>query len=243
MFRFKQFSVKNDGSAFKVGTDAVLLGATASLPYGSGLKILDAGTGTGIIALMSAQRLWDSGVQDFRITGIDSDAAAAREAGENFAASPWSGHMEALNLSLSELETSLSGPGIYDLIISNPPYFENSLLNPDPKRRTARHAEADGLSWRTLMDFSAKFLVPGGCLAMILPVEASPCAANGLILKRMVEIRSTASKPVSRLIVEYKKPGAEGPVDTTVKEELTVLENGSYSRQYLSLTKDFHLFG
>ena len=245
MFRFKQFSVKNEGAAFKVGTDAVLLGAALTLPSGNNLRILDAGTGTGIISLMVAQRLWGSNIIDFKLTAIDYDSDAVVEAAENFKESPWGNNLEIKKLSLLEFEKRMiNAPKRFNLIISNPPYFENSLLNPDQKKRMARHTTENGLSWRTLMAFSEAFLAPGGRLAMILPVDSSPAATGSLELRRLIEIRTTPAKPVSRIIVEYEKPGLENsvPAESLIKEELTVLENGSYSRQYLSLTKDFHLF-
>lgn len=161
-FNFKQFSVRQDDSALKVGTDAVLLGAAMSLNPGSDIRGLDIGTGTGVIALMAAQRLSDGSAGrpetaevarragtdcdsddrrgpggGFRITGIDCDGPSAAEAAFNFAASPWAPRLESLHLSLEEYaETDC---GSFDFIFSNPPYYDSSLRNPDPRVSTARH--------------------------------------------------------------------------------------------------------
>lgn len=237
MFRFKQFSVKNEGAAFKVGTDAVLLGCATSLS-GKERRILDAGTGTGIIALMLCQRLHAAVANaPISILGIDSDKPSATEAAENFAASPWANKLEAKCLPLEHLEDRE-----YDLIVSNPPYFENSLLNPDEKKRSARHATQEGLSWRSLLAFSATHLAPGGRLAMILPsdIAAKAMAASapeGINLSRILNIKTSPKKPVTRIILEFTK----GPSKIT-EEYLTIQEAGTYTPEYLELTKDFHIF-
>ena len=242
MFRFKQFSVNNDGTAFKVGTDAVLLGASVCLT-GTERRILDAGTGTGIIALMIAQRLSALGNSVFAADAIDADAASAAIAAENFAASPWAPMLNARHLTLSQLEEKLQAGVQYDLIVSNPPYFENSLKNPDGRKSIARHSCEDGLSWRTLLDFAAEHLAPGGRLAMILPVDIAVKAAAapaGLGLWRRLSIKTSPSKPVTRVILEFGKGGI-GPQKR--EESLTVQENGLYTPEYLLLTEPFHLFG
>ncbi len=136
-FQFKRFSLKNERSAMKVNTDGVLLGAAVQLNPREGFRVLDAGTGTGVIALMVAQRLSGT-LRDFSIKGIDIDTPSAEEAAENFAASPWAGHMEAEKLPLRKCS------GIYDLIISNPPYYDDTLSNPDGRKNLARHAALAG---------------------------------------------------------------------------------------------------
>ncbi|MBQ9186053.1 MAG: methyltransferase [Bacteroidales bacterium] len=245
MFTFKQFSVQNDGAAFKVGTDAVLLGSAASL-VGNEVRILDAGTGTGIIALMLAQRLSAiSADADFYIDGIDADAASADEATLNFGGSPWAKHLNARHLSLEEL--AKSSPEAYDLVISNPPYFENSLLNPDQKRRTARHAFEDSLSWRSLMDFSVKYLAASGRLIMILPsdiagkaIAAASAPESPLSISRILNIKTNSGKPATRAIIEMCRTAASDR--KTEVRELVIQEGGEYTPAYKALTKDFHPF-
>ena len=238
MFRFKQFSVKNEGAAFKVGTDAVLLGSAASVS-GSERRILDAGTGTGIIALMLCQRLHAvaGGDATVSVLGIDVDPASAQEATENFAASPWAAKMEARCLPLEQLESDE-----FDLIVSNPPYFENSLLNPDSKKRTARHVAEEGLSWRSLLSFAADHLSKGGRLAMILPADIAEkaraaSAPEGMGLSRILNIKTSPNKPVTRVILEFTKGAPE-----LMEESLTIQEAGAYTPAYLALTKEFHIF-
>ncbi len=238
MFRFKQFSVKNEGAAFKVGTDAVLLGSAASVS-GSERRILDAGTGTGIIALMLCQRLHAvaGGDAPVSVLGIDIDQASAQEAAENFAASPWAAKMEARCLPLEQLESDE-----FDLIVSNPPYFENSLLNPDSKKRTARHVAEEGLSWRSLLSFAADHLSKGGRLAMILPADIAEkaraaSAPEGMGLSRILNIKTSPNKPVTRVILEFTKGAPE-----LMEESLTIQEAGAYTPAYLALTKEFHIF-
>jgi len=143
-FRFKQFSIKNDASAMKVGTDGVLLGAWARTVSG---RVLDVGTGTGLIALMIAQR-----EPSAFITAIDIDAPSVEEASYNFFASPWS---ERLSSSLCDFRTM---EGCFDQIISNPPFFIDSLKSSDSRRSDARHT--DTLSQDDMI--SAVVLTPAG---------------------------------------------------------------------------------
>ena len=129
-FRFKQFTVYHDRCAMKVGTDGVLLGAWTNLSQSR--RILDIGTGTGLIALMMAQR-----VPEVPITAIDIDAEAVNQANENFSASPWNNRLEAV---LQDVCT-YTEKNSFDTIVSNPPYFINSLKCPDNQRTTARHTD------------------------------------------------------------------------------------------------------
>lgn len=263
MFRFKQFSVPNTNAAFKVGTDAVLLGAAVSLTGSEG-RILDAGTGSGIIALMVAQRLFDSGVRDFLVDGVDVSAPAAALAADAFAASPWSANLRAHHLPLADAAGLLADTaGLpaadaakFDLIVSNPPYFENSLPAPDPARCAARHVTEEGLNWKTLLEFAALNLAPQGRLAMILPAPAAEQAmqwaekASAQIkTSRKILIKTGAAKPPTRIILEFQRlPEAKGnevPVTMEdslrpVVEELVIQENGRYTQAYKALTKPFH---
>ena len=231
VFEFKQFDVINERSPMKVNTDGVLLGAAVTL-RAEDRTLLDAGTGTGVIALMLSQRLGGEGER--RILGIDSDAAAAEEAAENFRRSPWSGQLEAACRSLSEQE------GIFDVIVSNPPYFDLSLLNPDPRRRIARHGRE--LSFRTLVTFSAEHLAPHGRLSLILPADQEAALLRhargyGLYPFRLLRIRTTDRKPPRRLVAELSRYRGE-----CKEEALTIQDGSAFTAEYRSLTGPFYKF-
>jgi len=228
-FRFKQFSIQDDRCAMKVGTDGVLLGAWSPV----GTRILDIGTGSGLIALMLAQRYPQA-----RIDAIDIDEAAIEQARENFQSSVFS---QQLATFLSSLQEWKGGP--YDLIVSNPPYFRNSLKNPDKGRTQARHT--DSLSYAELITHSARLLTDEGRLALILPAEAESevrglAASEKLSLVRVTRVYSKENKPVRRVMMEWRvkrqEPAFERQ-DTLILED----EKGLRSAVYQELTKDFYL--
>lgn len=235
IFRFKRFEVHNSDSALKVGTDAVLLGAAMTI-LPTDAHLLDIGTGTGVIALMAAQRLSDiAGGRDFRIDAIDIDAPSAREAARNFEESPWGHALSASDVALEAFVPS----GQYDLIFSNPPYYDNSLLNPDAREAAARHTES--LSYREICAFASEWLTPEGRLSLILPSESGPmlkrtAASFGLYPFRTIAVRTTAAKPPRRLIAEF------GRVRTVPEASMLTLQDGaSRTQQYYSLTGEFYL--
>ena len=252
-FRFRQFSVKNEASAMKVGTDAVLLGAAMTL-LPSDRSLLDVGTGTGVIALMAAQRLKampvaalpvatdNTAAPVFQIDAIDIDPASAAEAAENFAASPWSAHLRALCTPLSAYnqEDAHDAPAGFDLIFSNPPYYDSSLKNPDARESAARHTET--LSYRELCAFAEAHLRPEGRLSLILPASCEKdllrtAASFGLFPFRLLRILTTPAKPVSRLIAEFSRTRTQ-PATT----ELTLMDPaGKRSPEYATLTNSFYL--
>lgn len=236
IFRFKRFSVSNHASALKVGTDAVLLGAAMTLrPEDS--RLLDIGTGTGVIALMAAQRLSDMH-QDSRhmcIDAIDIDTPSAEEAAHNFAASPWAPSLETRCIALADF----SPAGKYDLIFSNPPYYDNSLVNPDARETNARHTES--LSYREICAFAAQWLTPGGRLSLILPHDAATAlrrtaASFGLYPFRTISVRTTAKKAPRRIIAEFSRMRTE-----TIEETLTLQDGPARTAEYTELTGDFYL--
>lgn len=249
-FKFKRFEVRNEQAAMKVNTDGVLLGAAAPLRR-EDRQILDIGTGTGVIALMLAQRIHDIQVNadGTMITGIDIDHSAAEEAGQNFKASPWTETLTCLETGLASLERALddSGDGVrYDLIVSNPPYYDSSLTNPDGRKATARHtggAEPDcGLSFREVMDFAEKRLAEDGRLAIVLPADQEAALLRygrmrNLHPSEIMRIRTVERKAPARIIVSFTKTRTE-----TEEKMLTIMEKGKYTLQYISLTKDFYLF-
>ena len=245
-FRFKRFEVVNERSAMKVNTDGVLLGASMTI-LPSDRNLLDIGTGTGTIALMAAQRLascpCEAGATGIRtiIHAIDIDEASAVEAAANFCNSPWSADLQAFHASLDEYEEVSVLPE-YDLIFSNPPYFEDSLNAPEQRRNNARHTST-GLSYREILDFAAARLSDGGRVALVLPAETEHqlcrhARMNGLHLFRIVRVRTVPRKEPSRIIAEFSRIRKDTPEDTV----LTIQNEGKYTSEYLSLMHDFYLF-
>ncbi len=245
-FRFKQFYVHDEQCAMKVGTDGVLLGAwAATFPplWGErGGLCLDIGTGSGLIALMLAQRFPQA-----NILGIDIEENAVNQANANFAASPWSSRLHAekialQDMKLSDMQLPPSMGGLRGaLIVSNPPYFQNSLKAPDAARSTARHT--DTLSYDDLLHHSARLLADDGILSLILPIEADPTIISlaeqyGLYPSRLCRVRGNQRKPYKRLLIEFQKTPAPA-----IHEETLTLEDAPNQRSeaYRSLTHDFYL--
>lgn len=272
VFRFKRFEVVNERSAMKVNTDGVLLGAAMTIkPSDRRLLDIGTGTGTiALMAAQrfldfarndrgdarndsgdarndSGDTRNDSGdtrndSRDFVINAIDIDAISAEEAAINFSNSPWMEHLQAHRASLDEYAASLGEDETFDLIFSNPPYFDDSLNAPEQRRNNARHTST-GLSYREILDFAAGSLSDHGRVAMVLPsdVEAPLCRharMNGLHLFRILRIRTVERKQPSRIIAEFSCTRCESPED----EILTIQKEGRYSHEYLALTHGFYLF-
>ena len=228
-FRFKQFSVSNVRSALKVGTDAVLLGAAVTL-LPEDQYALDLGTGTGVIALMVAQRS-----PQLQITGIDIDEASALEAAENFANSPWAERLTALHQDALSFHPKHS----FDLIVSNPPYFESSLKNPNQREATARHN--DSLSLNSICRIACEQLSEQGRISLILPADSlvklrRTAASWGLYPFRILMIHTTEKKPAKRIIVELSRRKV-----TPNEEKLVLLSSGEKTAEYIALTQEFYL--
>lgn len=241
-FRFKQFSVRNDMAALKVGTDAVLLGASMTLRP-EDRTLLDIGTGTGVIALMVAQRvcaappgdLWPQASDGRRIVGIDIDGPSVEEAALNFADSPWAGMLTSIHASLSDFRPGQK----FDCIFSNPPFYDNSLRNPDAREAAARHTES--LSYREIFAFSAEWLQPDGHLSLILPADQEvaiirTAASFGLFPFRIIRVSTTVRKPVKRVILEFGRTKQKAS-----EESLTLQDGSARSAQYAELTREFYL--
>ena len=223
----------------KVNTDGVLLGASMSIRQ-EDRSFLDIGTGTGTIALMCAQRAADLGCPAPAVTAIDIDEPSATEAAGNFARSPWAASLKACNMSLDEF--SASSEDKWDMIFSNPPYFEDSLQNPDERKNNARHT-ANGLSYREILDFASERLTDGGRVSFVLPAEQEAALCRharmcGLHLFRILRIRTVPRKAPGRIVAEFSRQRCAIPEEGL----LTIQNEGKYTQEYLSLTRDFYLF-
>jgi len=228
-FKFKQFTVFHDKCAMKVGTDGVLLGAWAQI--GNAKKILDIGTGTGLIALMLSQR------SEALIDAIDIDENACTQAYENVVASPFSNQIHITHSSFADFQPTEK----YDLIVSNPPYFSQSLKSPDDKRSRARHD--DHLPLEDLIAGSKKFLSGNGRIALILPVEQDQKLTGILTQNQLYRIRQTNVIPIpngqiKRILVELSPT----PNPDYTPECLTIeIERHKYTKEYVELTRYFYL--
>ena len=228
MFSFKQFAIRQERCAMKVGTDGVLLGAWAPECIAGG-RILDIGTGTGVMAIMAAQRNPSA-----RIVGVEIDDMSALQARENAEASPWADRVEIVNADIRSYEAAAP----FDLVISNPPYFVDSLKSPDSGRTTARHTVS--LDFGELMSAVERLLAPDGRFAVIVPAEAvSRVVASGrLVLRRRCDVRSKPSAGPIRTMMEF----AAGYCGAPEFSELTIGDGkGGYTAEYVALTRDFYL--
>ncbi len=231
LFRFKQFSVKHDRCAHKVGTDGVLLGAWADVTKTK--RILDVGAGSGVIALMLAQR----SSPDSLIDAIDISQQDCEQANENVARSPWPKKVTIRNIPFQKFE---SEP--YDLIVSNPPYFIDSAKPPEEERIRARHTES--LRQEELLENAKRLLAPSGKLCFILPVtEGQSFLTRASILgwhcTRLCEFRSRSNKPVERLLFQLQLTEYD-----LIKESLVLYKNETgeeWTDDYKRLTRDFYL--
>lgn len=228
VFRFKHFEVEQSNVAMKVGTDGVLLGAWCSLDGAH--RVLDLGTGTGVIALMVAERCAAE-----QIVGVDIDDAAACCASSNFARSPWAARLHARRQAAQTIEGEM-----FDVIVSNPPYFVDSLLSPDARRTTARHTTE--ITFAELAATSERLLAPEGRLALILPPEqmAQFVSETRLRMVRRCDVRSVPGGAVKRVMAEFAAGlQPREPLIETLTIETDV--RGEFSAEYRALTKEFYL--
>ena len=239
-FQFKRFVVRQERCAMKVGTDGTLLGAWAR----GGQRVLDIGTGTGLIALMMAQRCPDA-----QVTAVDIDADAVRQARENVAESPFAERITVVEGDINTLTIPNSGnhishlsPLIYhfDAIVCNPPYFNDSLTCPDEQRTTARHTTT--LTYRELMAAVARLLSDDGEFSVVIPFDCkarleAEAALAGLSKTRECSIRTTPRKAPRRFLLAFRKH----PVAVETTEGVLETEPGQRSDWYHALTNEFYL--
>ena len=238
-FDFKQFRIEQDRCAMKVGTDGVLMGAWAE----GGRRILDIGTGTGVIALMMAQRFADA-----TVTAIDIDDEACAQARENASASPFANRVSVVHSSVQSFAADFlekcsqnDSLKLFDSIVSNPPFFEQSLKNPDQRKATARHT--DSLPFADLFECASQLLSDDGVFSVIIPVEklesfSSNAYLSGFYITRQCMIKTTLKKPAKRCLLTFKKH-----LPTSVERTEFYLQNddGTRSDWYRNLTGNFYL--
>ncbi|MEA4937147.1 MAG: methyltransferase [Paludibacter sp.] len=232
-FKFKQFTVYHDLCAMKVGIDGVLLGAWSPLDVNMA-SILDVGTGSGLITLMLAQRTANA-----HIDAIDIDEGAISQATINCDKSPWRDRISVQNISLQDFAPACTRK--YDLIVSNPPYFTNSLKAPDPTRSKARHT--DTISHQELLLHSAGILKKTGRICLILPVtEGLQCVkyaeSFSLFCYQCIYVHPKPEAEAKRVLLEF---GFTERTTLISNLEIETLQRHSYSEAFTQLAKDFYL--
>jgi tRNA1Val (adenine37-N6)-methyltransferase len=228
----------------KVCTDGVLLGAWCRVELPQDKAILDIGTGTGLIALQLAQRTESTEAQ---IDAVEIDPQCCLRARENFAGSPWDERLRVYCAAIQDFTLQYEGLGRYDHIVSNPPWFVDSLTSPNAYRTIARHSQS--LSYNDLMRCCSKLLAPQGRISMVLPAgeEAQKMIATagelGFALSRHAEVHSTPTSGPKRLLLEFMHRASVLPEIAPTPSKIVIQDggSGSFSAQYRELTRDFYL--
>lgn len=230
-FHFKQFHISHDRCAMKVGTDGVLLGAWSNVHNAK--QILDIGTGTGLISLMLAQRSDEFALID----GVEIDEAAFQQAAANVKASPWPHKVHIHHTSIQQFRTDKN----YDLIVSNPPFFANSLRPPNEQRNRTRHN--DELPFSELTEAAKRHLKPSGRFCVILPREEGNsfiqlAAKSYLFCNQKVAIKYKQSKPIERYLLEFSFTS-----NNRIEYELLLSnEEGNWTETYRKIVAPFYLW-
>lgn len=232
-FRFKQFQIHQNKTVMKVGTDGVLLGAWADVNEAE--NILDVGTGTGLIALMAAQRN-----ELAKIDAVEIDATSYEEAKQNFEESIWAARLRIFNTPIQDFSKVATKQ--YDLILSNPPYFINSTKSKYDYKNQVRHT--DNLSFEDLIDSINILLKKNGRFCVVLPfaegvIFEALAKAKNLFCTKKVNVKGRDFKPTERLLMQFEK------IEKPITESYLIIQNTpkrhDYTTDYLELTKDFYL--
>ncbi|PKP13134.1 MAG: tRNA (adenine-N(6)-)-methyltransferase [Bacteroidetes bacterium HGW-Bacteroidetes-3] len=231
-FQFKQFSIQQDKTAMKVGTDGVLLGAWANLDFNPS-RMLDIGAGTGLIALMMAQRS-DAEIID----AIELNDAAYEQTVENFENSDWGDRLFCYHASLAEFTDEIEDK--YDFIISNPPFYTSTYKELSKERAMARHAES--LTYNDLLESTSKLLSENGNCAFIIPFEEAEnfikiAEKNKLYPNRITSVKGAINSAVKRSLLQFSFLKTE----TNFSELTLELSRHNYTEEYKNLVQDFYL--
>lgn len=235
MFQFKRFGIDDVLCAQKVGTDSVLLGAWAVIPSDCKI-ILDVGTGSGLLSLMLAQRTLD----DTHIHAIDMDEQAIKQAQLNFNNTDWKNRLTLQHTSLQAFTSEKK----FDLIISNPPYFENALKSNNNQRNIARHT--DSLSLQEIFTCSANLLHAKGILSIIIPYQqldiALSLAANYLLVPvKTTKVKGNKTANYKRVLISFCFQKEQQNFKAITDELIIEVSRNVYTEDYNKLTKDFYL--
>lgn len=227
-FKFKQFTIVQDGCAMKVGTDGCLLGGWFNCSKSE--NILDVGCGSGLIAIMATQRC------NALVTGIEIDSNAAIQAEENVKNSPWSERIKIVNCDFLEYRTSKR----FDTIVCNPPYFVNSLKCDRSQRTLARHS--DSLNCKEFFAKCAEISTDTATVNIIIPSDIaeewlSAAKENGFYASRITHIKTTPKKAPKRVLMEFSRS------ETTTNEKTIIFEDGrgEYGEDVKNILRDFYL--
>lgn len=227
MFRFKQFVVRQERSAMKVCTDSCLFGALIEAPNAK--RALDIGTGTGLLSLMVAQRY-----PALNIDAVEIDAGAVQDATENVMGSPFSSRIKVYHQDIKDFVPKEK----YEVIFCNPPFYENRLSSPDPKKNLAHHASL--LKWKEVSECAKNLLTEDGKLWLLLPpfeMEQFRSQSPEWEIEKQYLIRHRRDKPIFREIAchSLNKPSS------TLVEEWNIYENEKYSGIFAEVLRDYYL--
>ena len=234
-FEFKQFTVQQDRCAMKVSTDACLFGAwvaqTVQELQLSCNSVLDIGTGTGLLALMLAQKT------SAQIVAVEMEGAACEQAMDNTAASNWAQRIKVVHADIKAMQTEKK----YDLIISNPPFYENSLLSPDAVSNHAKHSQA--LTLQQLLQAVNNYIEPAGHFAVLLPYQRTVffkelAFAEGYHLLSLLLVRHSLDHPISRSCLLFSRNGG----GLMIREEMVIKQRNHYTGKFIELLKDYYLY-